>query len=222
MDETENAEVTEVEITAVPVRRTKKPMAAASLRGWLKQHKVSSRASTITNAFMAALAHFEPYDDKRTAQALMELGQHDLEALTCVYCLKPANTWDHLVNLVVGKKLNGYGHQLGNLVPCCGTCNSDKRHTEFKTFVQTLDLTIQDQEDLCNRLEAHQKKYAKEQIYSADEEKLADTLHTLLEEIGTLLKKADEIVAKVRPNSALKRGRPSLQTVKQSDRTVSK
>lgn len=219
---TENVGITELEVTAVPVRRTKKPMAAASLKKWLKQYKVSSRASTITNAFMAALAHFEPYDERCATKALKALGQNDLEALTCVYCSEPASTWDHVVNLVVGKKLNGFGHQLGNLVPCCGGCNSNKSDKEFKAFVETLNLSPKDKEDLCKRLEAHQKNYAKEQTYSAEEEKLASELSDLMEQVGNLLKKADELVAKARPKSALKRGRPALQKAEQLEKTVKK
>ena len=160
---------------------------------------------------MAALARFEPYDEQRTTKALKQLGQRNLKALTCVYCSEPASTWDHVVNLVVGKKLNGFGHQLGNLVPCCGGCNSNKRDTEFKVFVETLNLMTKDKQKLCKRLEAHQKNYAKEQTYSADEKKLADALSILMEKVGNLLKEADGIVAEARPNSASKRGRPALQ-----------
>jgi 5-methylcytosine-specific restriction endonuclease McrA len=40
---------------------------------------------------------------------------------TCNYCDKPANTVDHIVAI-----MNGGGHELDNLQPCCSQCNNRK------------------------------------------------------------------------------------------------
>ena len=40
---------------------------------------------------------------------------------TCNYCGKPADTVDHIVAI-----MNGGGHDLDNLQPCCAQCNNRK------------------------------------------------------------------------------------------------
>jgi len=87
--------------------------------------------------------------------ALNALGQKNLQALTCIYCGKLAQTWDHLENLVREGKLNGYGHQIGNLVPCCRDCNSEKGGKPFRDYVSTLSLSPAEQANLIARLEKH-------------------------------------------------------------------
>ena len=84
---------------------------------------VQRRKTTINHAFASALAPCDEYDENRVAEAMALLGQTDLDDLRCVYCDSAAETWDHLVGLVKDSKLNGYGHQIGNLVPCCRDCN---------------------------------------------------------------------------------------------------
>jgi len=43
----------------------------------------------------------------------------------CTYCGKPADTVDHIVAI-----MNGGGHDLDNLQPCCAQCNNRKGHRE--------------------------------------------------------------------------------------------
>lgn len=189
-----------LEIAVIEKRKTsKKPMKADSIKRWLKQYKVSARSSTITNAFMSALAPYQPYDRDAVLSAMNDLKQ-DSENLTCVYCTKPATTWDHLVNLVVGKKLNGFGHQLGNLVPCCSSCNSAKTDKSHTNFVNSLDESILSESkkaDLIQILDAHLGR-ATLRTYTAAEEKMSLRLHELLIKVNELLIKADKIVEKVR------------------------
>ena len=65
------------------------------------------------------------------------LGQMDTDHLTCVYCSEPAETWDHLVGLVKNSELNGFGHQIGNLVPSCRACNSLKGNRDWREFLRS-------------------------------------------------------------------------------------
>jgi len=44
---------------------------------------------------------------------------------TCNYCDRPADTVDHIVAI-----MNGGGHDLDNLQPCCAQCNNRKGHKE--------------------------------------------------------------------------------------------
>ena len=102
-------------------------MKLAGIKKHLRSYSiVQRRKTTVNHAFASALAPCDDYDEKRVAEAMALLSQTDLNDLRCVYCYSEAETWDHLVGLVKDSELNGYGHQIGNLVPCCGGCNSSK------------------------------------------------------------------------------------------------
>ena len=113
------------------------------------------RKTTVAHAFASALAPSDEFDKEKVETALDALGQKNLRQLTCVYCEKLAQTWDHLENLVKDGQLNGYGHQIGNLVPCCRDCNSAKGGKPFREYVNTLYLESTAKADLIARLERH-------------------------------------------------------------------
>ena len=81
------------------------------------------RTTTINHAFASAIAPVEKYDEATLNAALLLLGQNPDGDLDCVYCNSNAETWDHLVGLVEKGEFRGYGHQVGNLVPCCRKCS---------------------------------------------------------------------------------------------------
>ena len=97
---------------------------------------VNRRKTTINHAFASALAPCDEYDEGRLKRAMAALGQRDTEDLRCVYCGKAGETWDHLVGLVKDSELNGYGHQVGNLVPSCRACNSLKGNRDWREFLR--------------------------------------------------------------------------------------
>lgn len=68
------------------------------------------------------------------------MGQTQTIELECVYCGNEASTWDHLYSLVQKGAFTGYGHQLGNLVPCCKKCNSSKGSKNYSNFIDSLPL----------------------------------------------------------------------------------
>jgi hypothetical protein len=112
-------------------------MKLVSIKRHLRAYSiVQQRKTTINHAFASALAPCDGYDEARLAQAMVLLGQEDLNNLRCIYCGSPAETWDHLVGLVKDSELNGYGHQIGNLVPCCRACNSQKGNTDWREFLR--------------------------------------------------------------------------------------
>ncbi len=113
-------------------------MKLADIRPHLRPYSiVQRRKTTINHAFASALAPCDEHDEKRLAQAMAALDQHDLDNLRCVYCGAPGETWDHLVGLVKNSELNGYGHQVGNLVPCCRACNSLKGNKDWREFLRS-------------------------------------------------------------------------------------
>ena len=128
-----------------------------SIRSHLKPYSISSkRRTTVPHAFASALGPCDEYDQWRIEQALTALGQEDLDHLTCVYCGRPGQTWDHLENLVKAGRFNAYGHQIGNLVPSCRECNSEKGGQSFRAFVAAdTRLTEVERAALIRRLENH-------------------------------------------------------------------
>ena len=131
-------------------------MTPKSIRSHLAPYSIfSKRRTTVAHAFASALAPSDEFDKERVEAALDALGQKNLKQLTCVYCGKLAQTWDHLENLVKDGELNGYGHQIGNLVPCCRDCNSAKGGKPFQDYVATLTLTPDEKANLISRLKSH-------------------------------------------------------------------
>lgn len=132
-------------------------MTPKSIRSHLAPYSIfSKRKTTIAHAFASALAPSDEYDEAKIETALEALGQKNLKQLSCVYCESLAQTWDHLENLVKNGKLNGYGHQVGNLVPCCRDCNSQKGGKTFRDFINANgNLTESKKSNLICRLEAH-------------------------------------------------------------------
>ena len=51
----------------------------------------------------------------------------------CAYCGRPADTVDHITAI-----MNGGGHELDNLQPCCAQCNNRKGHKEVAQRNQTV------------------------------------------------------------------------------------
>lgn len=132
-------------------------MTPKSIRSHLAPYSIlGKRKTTVAHAFASALAPSDEYDKEKIEAALDALGQTNLKQLSCVYCNRLAQTWDHLENLVKGGQLHGFGHQIGNLVPCCRDCNSQKNSQPFRDFVNAgTALSDSDKSELIRRLERH-------------------------------------------------------------------
>ncbi|MGE2737347.1 HNH endonuclease [Mycolicibacterium vaccae] len=104
----------------------------------MKTYKTSLRGSTINHAFASALATADVYDEQKLSEALARLGQSGTEPLICVYCEAPGTTIDHLNGLVVNSSYTGHGHVIGNLVPCCNSCNQRKGKTPWRDWARTV------------------------------------------------------------------------------------
>lgn len=132
-------------------------MTPKSIRSHLAPYSIFlKRKTTVAHAFASALAPSDEYDKNKVEVALNALGQKNLNQLACVYCKEVAQTWDHLENLVKNGKLNGFGHQIGNLVPCCRDCNSRKGGRPFRDFVNdSVTLDEGEKQALISRLNLH-------------------------------------------------------------------
>lgn len=131
-------------MTASNYHHRSKIIKSTDIRHHLSPYSIlGKRRTTISHAFASALAPYDTFDNAKITVALAVLGQDAGSDLECVYCDAKAQTWDHLVGLVMRGELNGYGHQIGNLVPCCKPCNSRKGNREWKAFLRE---TIPDQQ----------------------------------------------------------------------------
>ncbi len=111
-------------------------MKKRSIKSHLSQYSIlQKRTTTINHAFASAIAPMDKYDEATLDDALRLLGQNP-DDLKCIYCEFDAETWDHLIGLVENGELRGYGHQLGNLVPCCRKCNSEKGGKDWEVYLR--------------------------------------------------------------------------------------
>lgn len=116
---------------------------------------IKERATSIRNAFASALASVGNFDEEEINKALMILGQGDSsELLTCVYCGAPAKTADHLNGLVIEKRYSGHGQVIGNLVPCCTSCNSRKGNKAWRKWCEGLENFSEEQKDRLTEYES--------------------------------------------------------------------
>lgn len=177
-------------------------MKIESIKKHLSAYSIyQKRHTTISHAFASALAPVDGYDEARLLKALRDFGQEDEDDVLCVYCEKSAQTWDHLVCLVKKGELNGYGHQIGNLVPSCKDCNSRKGAKDFRVFVAGLkSLSDTKKRRLLSRLENHQQlaKPFKAGDSPADIQKKLDQLKALKSRIFELMKQADAIASEIK------------------------
>lgn len=176
-------------------------MKLQSINSHLQPYSIlRKRKTTVAHAFASALAPNDPFDQTVVLSALSDLEQ-DPNNLTCVYCGNPAQTWDHLTNLVRGGELNGYGHQIGNLVPCCSACNSAKGAMEFERFIEQREGMSDDgKRALIAKLTAHQSRAKAINATPQDEEEraLLATYRKIQNDVVALLEEADSCAEQIR------------------------
>ncbi len=179
------------------------PMKASSIKKYLKPSTIMSRKSTFSNAFASALAPHDDYSFAALTEALSELDQGIHDDLTCVYCGKLAETWDHVFNRVVKGEFSGHGHRIRNLVPCCRNCNERKGQKPWDEYLNKLDTA--DKDERFNRLSAFLSgNSAKPTTMDDLREKSPEKLDRYLEirsQIFLLMAEADQIALEIRRES---------------------
>lgn len=111
-------------------------MRKQSIKSHLKEYSIlSKRLTTINHAFASAIAPNDHYDEEKVDKAIKMLRQKPSGNLLCFYCDEPAETWDHIYGLVKDYKYYGYGHVVGNLLPSCKKCNSEKGNLNWEIFI---------------------------------------------------------------------------------------
>ncbi|HTR53356.1 MAG TPA: HNH endonuclease [Kofleriaceae bacterium] len=135
--------------------KAKTGLRAVSIKKYLKPFKITSRHTTFNGSVQCALAVHDSYDVSRVAELIALLEQAANSDLICVYCDKPAATWDHLHNNVQNKRFSGYGNRIFNLVPACRTCNEKKGAKHWRAFAKTV---APDMDAVERRLSAVEKR----------------------------------------------------------------
>ena len=166
-----------------------------SLKRFLKPQFISSRRSTVTNAFVKALAKHDGWDEDAVRAALLDLGQ-DLFALTCVYCGAPAATWDHVHATVQARRYSGYGDRIRNLVPACRNCNEKKGSKPWREWLVSSGNAT---DERVAALERHQACLVRDVTQDSP---AMEKFYKVLEEVMVLMRHGDELAAQLRQTSA--------------------
>ncbi|NQW16148.1 MAG: hypothetical protein HQ478_01560 [Chloroflexi bacterium] len=178
-------------------------MKIASIRNHLKVYNIAGRRkTTISHAFASALAPVDDYDESQVQSAVLRfLGQDPDGDLSCVYCDAEAETWDHVVGLVKNGLLRGYGHQIGNLVPCCKLCNSKKGGKTVEQHLDRLGQSSRAKSERLKRIGSYTASNANEvdleaiKLQRPDEWKQFERLRA---QIIELMEKADILAQELR------------------------
>lgn len=112
-----------------------------SIRSHLRPYSITGRRkTTINHAFASAIAPCDAFNEASVREAIVLLGQDPDLDLRCSYCGAVAETWDHVFATVSASEFSGHGHRLGNLLPCCKTCNSKKGNKHWLAYILSLRL----------------------------------------------------------------------------------
>ena len=117
--------------------------------------------------------------------------------MTCSYCGAPAATWDHIRNITRNSQFSGYGHRLGNLLPCCRTCNERKGRLDWLEFLSKLPLDPKTFEDRRETIASYIACYDVQDTLP-DHSTAYDEYQEVRREIGRLLREADKLAAQIR------------------------
>lgn len=177
-------------------------MKKRTIRSHLVPYSIfKKRKTTINHAFASAIAPVDQYDDAKVSKALRTLGQDPNGELSCVYCEDPAETWDHLIGLVENEELRGYGHQLGNLVPCCRRCNSKKGGKGWDVYLREVALERSAFETKYGLIKSCLERYAAPVTLDRAAEMLPGDwmrYREIKEKLFLLMAEADAIAARLR------------------------
>ena len=179
-------------------------MKKQSIKSHLKPYSIiQKRKTTINHAFASALAPTDDYNEQYINNALESLDQNPDDDLTCIYCGNAAETWDHLIGLVKDAELRGYGHQVGNLVPCCKECNSSKGSKDWQVFIDSKIHDEKTRSSLKRHLQTYIERFAKPvdiDTIKTEMPKEFAKYSSIKEQIFGLMTEADVLAERIRNN----------------------
>lgn len=170
-------------------------MKKQSIKKHLQSYSIyGKRKSTLAHAFASALSVADTYEETKIDNAIKLLGQDPSQDLVCVYCGRSAKTWDHIMAIVKEGRFSGYGHQVGNLVPCCNECNSDKGNKDWKTFLITKNPNEATNLIMINRIHEYIKSNTTQfkELLDDDIKNEIEKFENIKQQIFELLKAGDQ------------------------------
>jgi hypothetical protein len=173
-------------------------MRFSGIRSHLRPYSiVKNRTTTINHAFAAAIAPCDKYDELEVRQAIQLLGQDPDQELRCVYCDDLAETWDHVFATVSNKQFSGFGHRLGNLLPCCKRCNSKKGNKSWLVYLRS----IAGSDEMATRrslaIEAYLERYSRRDAIPTGSPEFTE-LQRIHQAILNLFHEADKLAERLR------------------------
>jgi hypothetical protein len=173
----------------------------AAIRQHLKPYSIVARRSTTVNhAFAAAVAPCDAYEEQVVRAAVAKLGQDPDSDLVCVYCGLPAETWDHINATVRNKLFSGFGHRLGNLLPCCKPCNSRKGNKAWLAHMNSVVLDPAERSRREALIGAYIEQHSTADPPPADSPEYQELLR-LQRHVLDLFAQADELAKRIRAKS---------------------
>ena len=173
-------------------------MRKSDIKRHLQDYSIfNKRKTTVTHAFASALSIADTYDEVKIDNALRILGQDPDGELTCAYCDKLAETWDHIKAVVQGGGFSGHGHQINNLIPCCKDCNSKKGNKDWLTFLKQKNFDTPDRIDRIQKYISQDTSDLIELLNKHCKDDLAE-LDKIKRQVFDLLKSGDEKAKAIR------------------------
>ena len=129
------------------------------------------------------------------------------EDLACAYCGVNAQTWDHVYATVRDTHFSGFGHRLGNLLPCCKSCNSSKGNKDWDRFLSELAISPELYLARKERITAHLARYFVQDLIPDHLPEYGQLLEIKLR-VMELLAQADELAKIIRGQVVLHPVRP--------------
>ena len=173
-----------------------------SIKKHLKPYKIYySRSTTINHAFASAVAPSDVFDKDRIIDAIRMLGQDPDEPLKCAYCYAEAETWDHIFAIVKDSEFSGHGHRLGNLLPCCKSCNSNKGNSNWLEYLNKAErfskVSEPNLEEKIKLIESYLLKYSIRDNFLENSAEMKD-LRKIKDKVLDLLRQADSLAEAIR------------------------
>ena len=172
-------------------------MLYTGIKKHLKPYSIASRKSTIAHAFASAIAPYDEFDDDKTREAILWLGQDPNSDLRCAYCDSRAKSWDHVYGIVKSKRFSGFGHRIGNLLTCCEFCNSAKGNLDWKAYMSKIVMPENKRKKRISVIQSYLDQYLVSDVLP-DKCPEIDEMEDIKNQIIELMVKADEVASSLR------------------------
>lgn len=125
---------------------------------------VASRTTTINHVFAFCIAASDTFDLEKVRAAIVALKQETDKNLVCAYGGLAAETWDHVHATVKKGEFSDHGNKLGNLLPCCKSCNSRKGNKHWLSYLKGMELPDNLQDERSTTVSSYLETYNAEDL----------------------------------------------------------